>query len=74
MTVSRAQRSTEPQRAFTPDFAGYGKVVRCRPGTVTHSSLERSRISGAPLRLMLRELRNPLCVRFALHRIRDTRG
>ena len=63
MTVSRAQRSTERS-----------KVVRCRLGTVAHSSLERSRISGAPLRLMLRELRNPLCVRFALHRVRDTRG
>ncbi len=74
MTVSRAQRKHGATRAFTPDFAGYSEVVRCRPGTVTHSSLERSRISGAPLRLMLRELRDLLCVRFALHRIRDTRS
>ena len=27
----------EASRAFTPVFAGYGEVVRCRPGTVMNS-------------------------------------
>jgi hypothetical protein len=29
----------EASRASTPVFAGYGEVVRCRPGTVTHQAL-----------------------------------
>jgi hypothetical protein len=32
----------EASRAFTPFFAGYGEVMRCRPGTVT--SCERGTV------------------------------
>ena len=49
-------------RAFTPVFAGYGRVVRCRPGIVTHTTFakvpDQRRTASLPL---------------ALHRIRDTR-
>jgi len=46
--VSRAQRSTS--RAFTPVFAGFGGALQSRD----RSSLERSRISGAPLHFVTR--------------------
>ena len=55
--VSRARRSMEPIRAFTPVFAGYGGMMRRRTGTVTDTAksrslqtppLQRSRSSGAP--------------------------
>jgi hypothetical protein len=54
--VSRARRSMEPIRAFTPVFAGYGGMMRRRTGTVTDTAksrslqtppLQRSRSSGA---------------------------
>jgi hypothetical protein len=40
--VSRARRSMEPIRAFTPVFAGYGGMMRRRTGTVTDTAKSRS--------------------------------
>jgi hypothetical protein len=58
--VSRAPRSAS-LRAFTPVFAGYGRVVRCRPGIVTHTAFAK-----------VPDQRCTASLPLALHRIRDT--
>src|SRR5260370_11242934 len=74
--VSRAQRSTS--RAFTPVFAGYGGALQT-PIWFTRDRRPYARKSGKP------DLRGPFqsvavpdqrCIaplRYALHRVRDTR-